>query len=66
MVNMAADHYERLFEATVVIRPHPYTGAPPVQWENAAEPIPTVTYPEILNILRSTKKKQSLDNYGLS
>ncbi|CAF5083264.1 unnamed protein product, partial [Rotaria magnacalcarata] len=40
--------------------------APPVQWENAAEPIPTVTYPEILNILRSTKKKQSLDNYGLS
>ncbi|CAM4757246.1 unnamed protein product [Rotaria magnacalcarata] len=66
MVNMAADHYERLFEATVVIRPHPYTSAPPVQWENAAEPIPTVTYPEILNILRSTKKKQSLDNYGLS
>ncbi|CAF3062969.1 unnamed protein product [Rotaria sp. Silwood2] len=66
MANMAADHYERLFEAPVVIRPHPYVDAPPVQWENAADHIPKVTYPEILNILRSRKKKQSLDIHGLS
>ncbi|CAF3549864.1 unnamed protein product, partial [Rotaria socialis] len=47
MANMTADHYERLFEAPVVMRPHPYVDAPPVQWKNAAEPIPMVTYPEI-------------------
>ncbi|CAF5149268.1 unnamed protein product, partial [Rotaria magnacalcarata] len=66
MADMAADHYEGLFETPVVMRPHPYVDAPPVQWENAAEPIPMVTYPEILNILRSRKKKQSLDIHGLS
>ncbi|CAF2110141.1 unnamed protein product, partial [Rotaria magnacalcarata] len=47
MANITVDHYERLFEAPVVIRPHPYVDAPPVQWKNAAEPILTVTYPEI-------------------
>ncbi|CAF3391072.1 unnamed protein product [Rotaria socialis] len=66
MANMAADHYEGLFEAPVVMRPHPYVDAPLVQWENAADLIPMVTYPEILNILRSRKKKQSLDIHGLS
>ncbi|CAF3344215.1 unnamed protein product [Rotaria socialis] len=66
MANMVADHCKRLFEAPVMTRRHPYVDAPPVQWENAAEPIPTVTYPEILNILRSRKKKQSLDSHRLS
>ncbi|CAF3066271.1 unnamed protein product [Rotaria socialis] len=66
MTNMTADHYERLFEAPVVIRPHPYVDGPPVQWKNAAEPIPTVTYPEIVNILRSRKKEKCLDIHGLS
>ncbi|CAM4851334.1 unnamed protein product [Rotaria magnacalcarata] len=66
MANMTADHYERLFEAPVVIRPHPFVGAPPVQLKNAAEPIPTVTHPEIVNILRSRKKEKCLDIHGLS
>ncbi|CAM4862183.1 unnamed protein product [Rotaria socialis] len=66
MANMTADHYERLFEAPVVIRPHPYVDAPPVQWKNAAEPIPMVTYPEIVNILRSKKKEKCLDIHELS
>ncbi|CAM4741603.1 unnamed protein product [Rotaria magnacalcarata] len=66
MANMPADHYEGLFETPVVMRPHPYVDAPPVQWENAEEPIPMVTYPEILNLLRSRKKKLSLDIHGLS
>ncbi|CAF4948673.1 unnamed protein product, partial [Rotaria socialis] len=66
MTNMTADHYERLSEAPVVIRPHPYVDAPPVQWKNAAESIPMVTYPEIVNILRSRKKEKCLDIHGLS
>ncbi|CAF4591552.1 unnamed protein product [Rotaria socialis] len=66
MANMTADHYERLFEAPVVMRPHPYVDAPPVQWKNAAEPIPMVTYPEIVNILRSKKKEKCLDIHELS
>ncbi|CAF4467708.1 unnamed protein product [Rotaria socialis] len=41
MANMVADHCKRLFEAPVMTRRHPYVDAPPVQWENAAEPIPT-------------------------
>ncbi|CAF2948771.1 unnamed protein product [Rotaria sp. Silwood2] len=66
MADTAADYYEKLLEAPIVIRPHPYVDAPFMQWENEAELIPTVTYPEILNILRSRKKKQSLDIHGLS
>ena len=66
MVNIAADHYEKLFKAPVVMRPHPYVDSPPVQWENNAEVIPTVTYPELLSVLRTRKKKQSKDIHGLS
>ncbi|CAF5041079.1 unnamed protein product, partial [Rotaria magnacalcarata] len=66
MANMTAGHYERLFEAPVVIRHTPYVDASPVQLENAAEPIPTVTYPEIVNILRSRKKEKCLDIHELS
>ncbi|CAF4597479.1 unnamed protein product, partial [Rotaria sp. Silwood2] len=66
MSNIAADYYERLFEAPVVMRPHPYIDAPPIMWDNASDPIPMVTYPEIINILNSRKKKRSLDIHGLS
>ncbi|CAF4646429.1 unnamed protein product, partial [Rotaria sp. Silwood2] len=53
-------------EVPVVIRPHPYADAPPVIWENATTPISNVTYPEIINILQSRKKKKSQDIHGLS
>ena len=66
IADMAANYYEKLFEAPVVIRPHPYVDAPHVHWDNNADPIPHVTYPEVLNILRSRKKKTSLDIHGLS
>ena len=66
MANTAADYYEKLFEAPVVVRPHPYVDAPPIQWDNMLNPIPPVTYPEVLNLLRTRKKKQSLDIHGLS
>ncbi|CAF3920953.1 unnamed protein product [Rotaria sp. Silwood1] len=38
MVDTAADYYEKLMEAPVVIRPHLYVDAPPVIWENAPTP----------------------------
>ncbi|CAF2154157.1 unnamed protein product, partial [Rotaria magnacalcarata] len=51
MVDTAADYYETLFEAPVVIRPHPYVDAPNTQCVNVSEPIPLVTYPENHGIL---------------
>ncbi|CAF5077819.1 unnamed protein product, partial [Rotaria magnacalcarata] len=53
MADRAADHYGKLFEAPTVMRPQPYVDTPPVQWENSNELIPPVTYPEILNVLRT-------------
>ncbi|CAM4809265.1 unnamed protein product [Rotaria magnacalcarata] len=66
MANTAADYYEELFHAPIVIRPHPYVGASPILWENTSTCIPFATYSEIINILRSRKKKQALDMDGLS
>ena len=66
MANMAADHFEQLFEAPVVMRPHPFVDSPPILWENAADPIPMVSYPEVVNVLRTRKKKRSCDAHGLS
>ena len=66
MANIAADHYEKLFEAPVVVRPHPYVDSPPLQWENDADQIPAVAYPEVIGLLQTRKKKQSKDIHGLS
>lgn len=66
MANLAADHYEKLFTAPVVMRPHPYVDSPTIKWENDANLIPEVTYPEVIALLRSRKKKQSKDIHGLS
>lgn len=66
MADMAADYYEKLFEAPIVTRPHPYVDALSMNWENVAETIPAVTYPELIDVLRTRKKKQSLDIHGLS
>ena len=66
MANSAAEHYEKLFEAPIVVRPHPYVDAPTVYWDNWLEPIPGVTYLEVLGVLRKGKKKRSLDTHGLS
>jgi hypothetical protein len=66
MANAAAEYYEKLFEPPVVMRPHPYVDAPRVSWENDMDPIPAVNYPEVINVLRNRKKKQSLDIHGLS
>ena len=66
MTDRAADYYETLFKEPVVIRPHPYVDTSLVHWDNEMEKIPLVTYPEVLGVLRTRKKKQSLDIHGLS
>ena len=66
MADVAADYYEQLFEAPVVVRPHPYVDSPFPQWDNADVLIPEVSYPETLKILAKRKKKRSCDIHGLS
>lgn len=66
MVNAVADHYESLFKAPEVYRPHPYVDLPMFQWDNMLDPIPKVTYAEVLKILADGKKKYSRDAHGLS
>ena len=66
IAEMAADYYETLFREPMVIRLHPYIDAPQVQWDNELDQIPLVTYREVIDILRTRKKKQSLDIHGLS
>ena len=66
MADMAAEFYENLFEAPEVVRPHPYVDSPATRWENHDDPIPLVTYPELIEVLRTRKKKQSKDIHGLS
>ncbi|CAF4371217.1 unnamed protein product, partial [Rotaria sp. Silwood2] len=51
MANLAADYYEQLFEEPVVVRPHPYVDTTPPILDNHSDPIPLVTYPEILKVL---------------
>lgn len=66
LADTAAGYYEKLYAVPTVVRPHPYVDAPPIIWDNSAEAIPAVTYPETLVILRARKKKKSLDIHGLS
>ena len=66
MADIAADHYEKLFEAPTVVRPYPYVDSPPCTWENNEQKIPQVSYLEILAVLKTRKKKQSQDIHGLS
>jgi hypothetical protein len=67
MCETAADYYEDFFkEPENIYRPHPYTDAPEVEWENYNEEIPPASVDEILDIVCSRKKKKSCDAHGLS
>ncbi|CAF4285571.1 unnamed protein product [Rotaria magnacalcarata] len=67
MCELAADHFEIFFrEPDNIYRPHPYTDAPEIEWENYNEEIPPVTIEEILEVVHSRKKKKSCDAHGLS
>ena len=66
MADKATDYYETLFKDPVVIRPHPYVNTSLVPWDYEMDKISLVTYQEVLDVLRTRKKKQSLDIHGLS
>ncbi|CAF4467744.1 unnamed protein product [Rotaria socialis] len=67
MCELAADHFENFFrEPDNIYRPHPYTDAPEIEWENYNEEIPPVTIEEILDVVHSRKNKKSCDAHGLS
>jgi len=66
MTNLAANHYEKLFDEPTVYRPHPYVDTEIPDFNNQSVTIPTVTYPEVLKVLVGRTKKRSLDCHGLS
>lgn len=66
MLEMAATHYEQVFSETEVYRPHPYVDYPAVVWENVDEPIPPITFNELLKVVDKVKKKHSNDAHGIS
>jgi hypothetical protein len=67
MCEIAADYYENFFKETEnIYRPHPYTDAPDIEWENYDEKIPPASVEEVLDIVCSRQKKKSCDAHGLS
>ncbi|CAM4848591.1 unnamed protein product, partial [Rotaria magnacalcarata] len=45
MCNIAADHYEEFFKASNIVRPHPYTDSPAIEYDNINEIIPESVLP---------------------
>ncbi|CAF1246698.1 unnamed protein product [Rotaria sordida] len=66
MCNVAADYYEDFFKASYIVRPHPYTDSPPIEYANNNEFILEVTLDELINTVLAKKKKKSLDAHGIS
>jgi hypothetical protein len=55
-----------LLESPEVYRPHPFVDYPAGERDNILDPIPKVTYSEVLKVLVKRKKKRSCDLHGLS
>ncbi|CAF1213925.1 unnamed protein product [Rotaria sordida] len=66
MCNVAADYYEDFFKASYIVRPHPYTDSPPIEYDNNNEFILEVTLDELINTVLAKKEKKSLDAHGIS
>ena len=66
MCEVAADYYEDFFKRSNIVRPHPYTDSPPIEYDNNKEVIPEVTLDELINTVLAKKKKKSLDAHGIS
>ena len=56
----AADFYEDFFKKSNIVKPHPYTDSPPVDYENIEEPVPEVTFDELIYTVQTKRKKKSL------
>ena len=60
MCDLAADYYENFFKVSNIVRLHPYTDSLPIEYDNKNESIPEVTLDELLNAIKSLRKKNSL------
>ncbi|CAF4110613.1 unnamed protein product, partial [Rotaria magnacalcarata] len=63
MCEFAADHFENFFrEPDNIYRPHPYTDAPDIEWENFNEEIPPCNSPDPMERHSSSAlaKKESI------
>ncbi|CAF3351160.1 unnamed protein product [Rotaria sp. Silwood2] len=45
---VAADFYENFFGKSHIVKPHPYTDSPPIEYDNIEESIPEVTLDELV------------------
>lgn len=59
MCNIAADYYEEFFKESKIVRPHPYTDSPPVEFDNEGENIPEVTQDKLLASIHNKRKKRN-------
>ncbi|CAF5025108.1 unnamed protein product [Rotaria sp. Silwood1] len=66
MCEVAADFYENFFKQSNIVKPHPYTDFPPIEYDNVDEPIPEVTFDELIFTVQAKRKKKSLDAHGIS
>ena len=66
MCEIAADFYENFFKKSNIVKPHPYTDSPLVDFDNVNELIPEVKIDELMYIVQSRRKKKSLDAHGLN
>ncbi len=48
MCDVAADFYESFFKKSDIIKPHPYTDSPLVDFDNSNELIPDITIDELI------------------
>jgi hypothetical protein len=66
MCEVAADYYETFFKRSNIIRPHPYTDSPPIEYDNNNEIIPEVSLEELIKTIQTKRKKKSLDAQGIA
>ncbi|CAF1265947.1 unnamed protein product [Adineta ricciae] len=66
MCNIAANYYEDSFKKSEIIKPHPYTDSPVVEYDNVDEVIPEVTLEELIYTVQMKRKKKSVDANGIS
>jgi hypothetical protein len=66
MCEVAADFYESFFKKSDIVKPHPYTDSPFVDFDNTDESIPEVTIDELIYTVQAKRKKKSLDAHGLN
>ena len=62
----AADFYEDFLKKSNIVKPHPYTDSPPVDYENIEEPVPKVTFDKLIYTVQTKRKKKSLDAHDIS